>query len=65
MAVHRVEVVGVPDDDDAARIVRPGIHNLTIGNRVNVRAGRVTVLGVPVLAGVPVAREVGLLLIRF
>src|SRR6266487_5191926 len=58
MAIHRVEVIGVLDNHDPARVIRICVDDLAIGNRVDARAGGVALLRVPVLASMPPARIV-------
>ncbi len=55
VAIHRVELVGMPDDHDPAGVVRAGVDDLAIGDHIDACAGCVARDGVPVLAGVPVA----------
>src|SRR5204863_5397329 len=56
MAVHRVEIILMPDDHHPSRVVRPSIDNLTITYRIDVRPSGIALDGIPVLASVPVAR---------
>src|SRR5215212_6301199 len=58
MAVHREQSVGVPHDDDATWIVRPGEGDFARCRRVHTRPGSVTLRRVPVFASVQISRQV-------
>src|SRR5262249_48771534 len=53
VAVHRVEVGGVADDDDEAGGIGTGEDDFAVGDSADGGAGRVAAEGVPIFAGVP------------
>ena len=58
MAVHRKQIIGVPHDDDATWIVRPGEDDFARCRRIHARPGSIPLRRVPVFAGVQVSRQV-------
>jgi hypothetical protein len=58
MAVHRKQISGVPHDNDASGILRPGEDDFTNGHRVHARPGSIALYRVPVFADMEKSRQV-------
>jgi hypothetical protein len=58
MPVHREQRLGMLHNHHAARVVAARVDDLPLADRVHLRARRIALLRVPVLARVPVARVV-------